>query len=220
MAALGEDDEHLVLFLPTLKERSIKANNDNNDKRRLYYWEVSMAFSERKDGKWSTSQTASEVLNTLYLPQELHFVSRMANPWGGTTDTVVYYEQDGTKAQPMLGRGLRDIDEHLTNQGLFHFEPVREGDNTARLRVYIQQFIAAEVDDVGNPRYENLTFNRQYLGEFTYDNGHVHLRSTRAQGIPADAPDSLIDASPAPGTGSFRVRIEPRLAYLRGGSGI
>jgi hypothetical protein len=155
--SVGGNDERLAVFLPTLKECSYQANSssDPNSVRTFYYWEVGMSFTERIGGVWTPRQETQDTVNTRGRESQLR----------------------GDRSRNFTSFGVRDLDEHLVNQGLFFFTTFAESASRVGIRVYLAGWVCAQMLEPPDGAWRR--FNAIYIGEFVLENGHCRLRSQR-----------------------------------------
>lgn len=224
-ATLGGSDDRLVVFIPTLTQRTYSYRA--SDTRQLgpgeadasytrCYWEVGMAFSERKEGKWTPRQLAPEVIAARDSTGQVQVASGMpVFPKFRLQDTTAddaLLEQPGflfiPKAEP---GGTVSIAAYASR---YRFVLVNEPEVLTGLPAYVDGLYA---NPDMHPALERLLLNQtesknpiridtpsgrvfdysltaHFLGEFVLEGGHIHLRPQSASGAADGSRDGVLQA--------------------------
>ncbi|KAK0627992.1 hypothetical protein B0T14DRAFT_493976 [Immersiella caudata] len=187
-AVLDDNDDHLILFIPTLSEKNYTMEGKNKEVFTKYYWEVSMGFSERKDGKWTAKQQCPETVTTKNVRNASDADDNL-RPWPPLPDP--------------------DLDDHLVRQGSFFFVPTTDSRGTQALWAYLLvPVITPPKVEVAFPT-PKLTGMKPHLkaaffGEFSYERGQLNVRRTR----PGARFDKLLEIGDFPHDWLFQGKTE------------
>ncbi|KAH8891961.1 hypothetical protein GQ53DRAFT_841289 [Thozetella sp. PMI_491] len=148
--AFSGEDERLLLFVPTITERTMMVDTD----LKRCGIEISLAVSELRDGKWQPKQTSA------------------------ATILAVSREDEEVEEGPEYMRMTwADPDENKRRMGIFGCHPYQVDDHTVGIKVYPGQVYYNpnwEDTDTTIGRVVGM-----YAGEFVFQSGHLSVGGLR-----------------------------------------
>ncbi|KAK5654044.1 hypothetical protein OQA88_7722 [Cercophora sp. LCS_1] len=163
--AVGDNDDRIAIFMPTLTQKSYaiphdqERSEDAGKGRMRYYWELGMAFSERKEGgRWTPRQFAPETV--LVRPAE-------AEPTSA---------RDEVLQLPLPRLADTDLDKHLIREGMFWVLDTVDERGATALYVYV---LVPTVPKVRRGPNETQLCACA-VGEFVFEGGELHVRRVRS----------------------------------------